>query len=73
MPAKADASSPRPKTYIRELDEAMESIGSGVGYSSERIFAWLRSWGTTDELASPAPDRPPPSMKQNQCCFELKV
>ena len=47
--------------YIRELDEAVKSIESGVGHSSDQIFAWLNSWGTENELPSPEPDIRPPS------------
>jgi RHH-type rel operon transcriptional repressor/antitoxin RelB len=42
--------------YLRELDQAVKSAESGVGHSSERIFAWMRSWGSADELPAPEPD-----------------
>lgn len=42
--------------HLRELDQAMKGAESGVGYSSERIFAWMRSWGSADELPAPEPD-----------------
>jgi predicted transcriptional regulator len=42
--------------YIRDLNEAVKSAESGVGHSSEQIFGWMRSWGTANELPSPAPD-----------------
>ena len=42
--------------YLRELDQAVKSAESGVGHSGERIFAWMHSWGSTDELPAPEPD-----------------
>jgi predicted transcriptional regulator len=39
--------------YLGDLDRAVES---GLGYSGERIFAWMRSWGTEDELPALEPD-----------------
>jgi predicted transcriptional regulator len=42
--------------YLRELDQAVKSAESGVGHSSERIFAWMNSWGSNDELPAPEPD-----------------
>ncbi|WP_407049460.1 hypothetical protein [Methyloraptor flagellatus] len=45
--------------YRDELDEALRSIESGVGHSSEQVFDWLRSWGTADEKPSPQPDLGP--------------
>jgi len=41
--------------YLRELDEAVKSAESGVGHSSEQIFAWMRSWGRPDESPAPEP------------------
>ena len=42
--------------YIRELDEAVKNVESGIGHSGDQIFAWLDSWGTENELPSPSPD-----------------
>jgi len=56
MQSNAEASSESPEAHSHELDEAVKSIESGVGHSSEQIFAWLNSWGTEAELPSPEPD-----------------
>jgi predicted transcriptional regulator len=42
--------------YLRDLDAATASAESGVGHSGEQIFAWMKSWGTVNELPSPDPD-----------------
>jgi predicted transcriptional regulator len=42
--------------YLRDLDAAVASAESGGGHSGEQIFAWMKSWGTLNELPSPAPD-----------------
>lgn len=41
---------------ILAIEEAKEDIKSGVFHSGEQIFEWLDSWGTENELPSPAPD-----------------
>jgi RHH-type transcriptional regulator, rel operon repressor / antitoxin RelB len=46
--------------YLRELDEAVGSAKSGVGYSGALIFEWMRSWGGADELPAPEADIRPP-------------
>jgi predicted transcriptional regulator len=43
-------------SHLRELDRAVRNAESGVGYSSERIFSWMHSWGNADELPAPEPD-----------------
>jgi predicted transcriptional regulator len=40
----------------QELEEALKSAESSVGHSSEQTFAWMKSWGTENELPSPDPD-----------------
>lgn len=42
--------------YIRELEMAVKSAESGIGHSSDQIFGWIKSWGTSAELPSPQPD-----------------
>ena len=42
--------------YIRELEMAVKSAESGVGHSSDQIFGWMKSWGTSAELSYPMPD-----------------
>lgn len=37
----------------RETLEAMESVAQGNVVSGEAVHAWLRSWGSTDELPPP--------------------
>ncbi len=43
----------------RELEKAVKSAETGVGHSSEQILAWMKSWGTDNELPSPEPDIQP--------------
>ncbi len=42
--------------YLEDLDAAIVSAESGIGHSGDQIFSWMKSWGTPDELPSPAPD-----------------
>jgi predicted transcriptional regulator len=42
--------------HAQELEEALKSAESGIGHSSEQIFAWMKSWGAENELPSPDPD-----------------
>ncbi len=42
--------------YLEEIDAAVSSAGSGHGHSGDQIFAWMHSWGTSEELPSPEPD-----------------
>lgn len=46
--------------YVSELDVAVLSAATGPAHSGEQIFAWMRSWGTDNELPSPSPDIPKP-------------
>jgi predicted transcriptional regulator len=41
---------------IAEIDAAVQEAKSGVGYSKESVFAWLRSKGTDNPLPRPEPD-----------------
>lgn len=47
--------------YLEELTEAVEDSKSGYGHSSTQIHAWMKSWGTKDELPAPQPDIVPNS------------
>lgn len=42
--------------YLEEIEEAMKEVHSGYGHSSEQIHAWMKSWGTENELPVPSPD-----------------
>jgi predicted transcriptional regulator len=42
--------------YLKELDEAVARAEAGIGHSGEQIFAWMKSWGTANELPSPIPN-----------------
>jgi len=35
--------------YLKELDEAIESIDTKPTYASEDVIAWMQTWGTEDE------------------------
>jgi len=37
----------------KETLEAMESVARGKVVSGEAVHAWLRSWGSADELPTP--------------------
>ncbi len=37
--------------------KAMESVAKGKAVSGEVVHAWLRSWGSADELPPPQADR----------------
>lgn len=37
----------------QETLQAMESVARGEAVSGEAVHAWLRSWGTPDELPPP--------------------
>ena len=37
----------------KETLEAMESVAQGKIVSGEAVHAWLRSWGSVDELPPP--------------------
>ena len=45
--------------YLEEITEAVEDAQSGYGHSSHQIHAWMKSWGTENELPSPEPDITP--------------
>jgi predicted transcriptional regulator len=40
----------------RELDEAEAEADKGVMISEEAMHAWIKSWGTKEELPAPEPD-----------------
>jgi predicted transcriptional regulator len=40
-------------TRWQETLEAMESVAGGKVVSGEAVHAWLRSWGSADELPPP--------------------
>ena len=45
------------KAYKREcLREAVAEADKGVFVSWEKVDAWMKSWGTDDELPMPEPD-----------------
>jgi predicted transcriptional regulator len=51
------------KTYFSELDrfekemeEAFKEAEKGVFISGEAMHAWMKSWGTKNELPPPEPD-----------------
>ncbi len=39
--------------YLEELNTAVADAQSGYGNSSEQIHAWMKSWGTENELQTP--------------------
>jgi predicted transcriptional regulator len=39
--------------YLQDLDEAVATAENGVNFSAEKIFEWMNSWGTKNELPSP--------------------
>lgn len=41
------------QTRWQETLQAMESVAQGKVASGEAVHAWLRSWGSSDELAPP--------------------
>ena len=45
--------------YLEDITEAVEDAHSGYGHSSDQIHAWMKSWGTDNELDSPSPDITP--------------
>jgi predicted transcriptional regulator len=42
--------------FEREMREAEAEADKGVFISGEKIFEWMRSWGTENELPPPKPD-----------------
>lgn len=41
------------QTRWQETLEAMDSVAQGKVVSGDAVHAWLRSWGSTDELPPP--------------------
>lgn len=41
----------------QETLQAMESVAQGKAVSGEAVHAWLRSWGSADELPPPKADK----------------
>ena len=39
--------------YLRELNEAIESIDTQPTYTAENVFSWARAWGTDKETNLP--------------------
>jgi predicted transcriptional regulator len=45
------------KDYERKIaDEAFAEAEKGIFTSGEKVFAWMESWGTENELPFPEPD-----------------
>jgi predicted transcriptional regulator len=42
--------------YLEELNEAVADAQSGHGHSDEQVHAWMKSWGSKDEIPAPKPD-----------------
>ncbi len=42
--------------YAQEIAEAVQSVRSGTGHSSEQVFVWMESWANGTKLPVPAPD-----------------
>jgi predicted transcriptional regulator len=40
----------------KELDDAVAEADKGIFISGEKVFEWMRSWGTENELPPPEPD-----------------
>lgn len=50
-----------PAIPAEELDVALAQVREGQVVPGEAVLAWLRSWGTPDELPAPvAPEVAPP-------------
>jgi len=47
--------------YLDQLNDAVAEAESGYGHSSEQMHAWMKSWGTENELPVPTPDITPGS------------
>ena len=45
--------------YLDQLNDAVAEAESGYGHSSEQMHAWMKSWGTENELPVPTPDMTP--------------
>ena len=35
--------------YLRELDDAMDSIDTQPTYAAKNVMAWMETWGTKEE------------------------
>jgi predicted transcriptional regulator len=44
------------KAWRKMLREAEKELGKGVFVSGEAVMAWMKSWGTDNELPMPEPD-----------------
>lgn len=42
---------------LQETLAAMESVARGEVVDADEVHAWLRSWGTSNELPPPKPRR----------------
>ena len=42
--------------YLQELNDAVASIQTHPCYSADVVFAWMKSWGSENELPLPSPD-----------------
>ena len=50
---------PNTEDYGRELDEAIASIDTEPTYGLKDVLAWMRTWGTEDEVPLAQANIPP--------------
>lgn len=46
----------RTEAKAKMIQEALDDAEQGVFISSEKMHAWMESWGTENELSPPEPD-----------------
>ena len=46
----------QPPISEADLQDAVRKADEGVFVSAEKVHAWMRSWGTDNELPRPEPD-----------------
>ena len=39
--------------HLEDLNEAVADAQSGHGHTGEQVHAWMKSWGSEDELPAP--------------------